>query len=323
MNLHQLRAVCEVVKRGLRMSTAATALYKSQPRISSQIKEIEDELGVRVFRRKKNKIEALTPAGREVIRVAERILRDFESLRLIGKEYSKTDVGELTIATTHTHARHSLPKVIESFVRQFPNVGVTIRQGNPMQCGELVAAGEADLAISTGTLQSVCDVVSLPVYRVARCIVARRDDPILKEKKLTLEKLANYPIIAFEAAFGGRQVVNEAFSDAGLKPRVVLTAVDADVSKAYVERGMGIAILAKVAFNPVKDKDLRTIDADHLFKSSVLNVSLRKQAYLRSYVLSFISLYAPHLPRNVVMDAVESADIDITRLNLPLPFYPS
>jgi LysR family cys regulon transcriptional activator len=153
-------------------------------------------------------------------------------------------------------------------------------------------------------------------------VIARSDDPILKEKNVTLEKLSQRPMIAFDPAFGGRQDVNEAFSEAGLKPRVVLTAVDADVTKAYVERGMGIAILARVAFNPRIDKSLRVIDVDHLFKSIVLNVSLRKHAYLRSYVLAFISLFAPHLPRSLVVQASEGTDIDITRLNLQVPVAP-
>src|SRR5882672_11501683 len=130
MNIHQLRAICEVVKQGLRMSNAAEALFRSQPGVSRQIRDIEDEIGVRIFRRKKNKIEALTPAGREVVRVAERILRDIESLRLIGKEYSANDVGDLTVATTHTQARYSLPRVVEAFTGRFPGVRVTLRQGD-------------------------------------------------------------------------------------------------------------------------------------------------------------------------------------------------
>lgn len=301
------------------MSTAADALFRSQPGISRQIREIEDEIGVQVFRRKKNKIEELTPAGREVVRVAERILCDIESLRLIGKEYSGNDVGEFTVATTHTHARYSLPKVIESFTRRFPKVKLTLRQGNPVQCCELVAAGEADMAISTETLRSYDDLVVLPAYRVTRCVVAPRRHPILKEKRLTLEKLSRYPIITFDAAFSGRWVVNEAFLRAGLEPKIVLSAVDADVTKAYVELGMGIAILARIAFDPEKDRDLRAVDAEHLFKSSILNVSIRKHTYLRSYVLSFIALYAPHLTRDVVQRAVDGASVDMAQLKSKTP----
>jgi LysR family cys regulon transcriptional activator len=319
MNIHQLRAICEVVKQGLRMSTAAEALFRSQPGISRQIREIEEEIGVQVFQRNKNKIQALTPAGREVVAVAERILRDVESLRLIGKEYSSNDVGELTIATTHTQARYSLPAAIEAFAREFPKVRVTLRQGDPAQCCDLLAGGEVDVAVATETSRSYAELLSFPIYRVTRCIVARRNHPVLKEKRLTLEKLTQYPIIAFDTAFSGRRLVAEAFSDAGLTPNVVLSAVDADVTKAYVERGMGIAVLAKIAVDPKRDTELGVRDADDLFRASVLNVAIRRQAYLRSYVYAFLSAYAPHLSRSLIQDALAGGTFDNQRMKAALP----
>lgn len=319
MNIHQLRAICEVIKQGMKISTAAEVLHKSQPGISRQVREIEDELGITIFRRRKNKIESLTPPGREVARVAERVLRDLENLRLIGKEYSRQDAGDLTIATTHTQARYSLPQVIESFTRRFPGVGLTLRQGNPVQCCELVAAGEADIAIATETERSFDELIALPAYRLARCIVARHDHPILKERRLTLAKLARFPLITFDPAFSARRAVTDAFSAAGLKPRIVLSAVDADVSKAYVERGMGIAILPRIALDPAKDRKLRALDADRLFKVGMLNVLVRKRAWLRSYMFSFISLYAPHLTRDVVQRALAGRDVDLARLRSAAP----
>ena len=314
MNIHQLRAICEVVKQGLRMSTAAETLFRSQPGISRQIREIEEEIGVQIFRRRTNKIEALTPAGHEVVRVAERILQDIESLRLIGKEYSANDVGDLTVATTHT-----LPGVVEAFAKQFPGVRLTLRQGDPIQCCEMVVAGKADVAITTETSRSYDDLISVPVYRLTRCIVAPRGHPILKEKRLTLEKLSQYPIVTFGAEFSGGWVIEEAFARAGLKPNVVLSAVDADVTKAYVERGLGIAVLATVAFDSAKDKNLRIVSASHLFQSSLLNVSIRKHTYQRSFLRSFISLYAPHLSRDIVQQAMDGVVVDMAQIKLNVP----
>ena len=319
MNIHQLKAICEIVKQGLRMSTAAEALFTSKPGISRQVKEIEDEIGVRLFERRKNKIEALTPAGREIVAIAERILRDIETVRQIGKEHSRNDAGELVVATTHTHARYCLPKVIDSFTREFPKVKVILQQGKPGQCCELVATGGADIAICTETSPSCCNVISLPVYRVERCIVARRNHPILKLKRLTLEKLAQYPIITFDAAFGGQKIVTDAFSRAGIQPHVILSVADPEVAKAYVERGMGVTIVAKVAFNARIDRSLQVIDAEHLFKSSMLHVTLRKQPYLRGYVYSFISLYAPHLSKELVLQAIQGSKVDIPRLEQEMP----
>jgi LysR family transcriptional regulator, cys regulon transcriptional activator len=313
MNIHQLRAVCEVVKQGLRMSNAAEALYRTQPGISRQIRDMEDEIGVRIFHRRRNKIEALTPAGKEVLRIARRVLRDIDSLRLLGREYSSDDAGELTIATTHTHARYSLPRAIEAFTERFPRVRIALRQANPVQCCELAASGDVDLAIATGTPHSE-DLVSLPAYRVIRCIVAPRGHPVLEEKRLTLEGLAKYPLITIDSAFSGRGIVNEAFSEAGLSPNVVLSAVDPDVTKEYVQRGMGIAVLSRLAYNPTRDGNLGVIEASHLFRSSILNIFTRKDAYLRSYVLTFIELYAPHLNRKVVQSALQGSGADTAQL---------
>jgi len=314
MNIHHLRAICEVVNQGMKISTAAVSLHKSQPGISRQVREIEEELGVKIFQRKRNKIEVLTPPGREILRVAERVLRDIDSLRLIGQEYSKQDAGDLTIATTHTQARYSLPGVVQKFMARFPNVRLTLRQGDPVQCCELVASGAADIAISTEIPAIPRELVCLPAYRLTRCIVARRGHRILRTRKLTLEALAKYPVITFNTAFSGRLVVNEAFASADIVPRVLLSAVDADVSKVYVERGMGIAILASVAFDPVKDTQLALRDASHLFKSSFLNVSIRRNAYLRGYMTAFVSAFAPHFTPAFLEKAVAGGDVDIAHL---------
>ncbi len=314
MNVHHLRAICEVVNQGMKISAAAARLHKSQPGISRQVRELEEELGVKIFQRKRNKIEVLTPPGREILRVAERVLRDIDSLRLIGNEYSKQDAGDLTVATTHTQARYSLPDVVQSFMKRFPKVRLTLRQGNPVQCCELVASGGADIAISTEIPAVPDGLVYLPAYRLTRCIVARRGHPVLRLRELTLEALAKYPVITFDTAFSGRLVVNEAFSRASIEPRVLLSAVDADVSKAYVERGMGVAILASVAFDPVKDTRLAMRDASHLFKSSFLNVSLRRNAYLRAYMSDFVTAFAPHFTADLLARAATGEDIEMAQL---------
>ena len=319
MNLLQLRAICEVANHGLKITTAAETLHKSQPGISRLIREIEEELGVRIFQRRKNKIEVITEPGREIVRIAERALREIINLKLVGQEYSTQDAGELTVATTHTQARYSLPGVIEDFTRKFPNVHVTLRQGNPIQCCELVESGGADLAISTETREQFPQLVCLPAYRVTRCVVARLGHPILKKGRLTLKTLSRYPIITFDTAFSSGSVLNEAFAGAGIRPRIILSAVDADVSKAYVERGLGIAILARNAIDPAKDHELGTVDAEHLFPSSLLNVSIRKFAYLRGYMTALIAAFAPHLPASLVRKAVEGADVDLSSLKRAAP----
>lgn len=320
MNLQQLRAVHEVVRQGLRISGAADALSKAQPGISRQIKEIENELGVQIFRRSKNRIAELTPAGHEIVRVIERILRDMGNLQAIGTEFSAGDSGGLTIATTHTHARYSLPRVVEAFVQRFPKVRVTLKQGTPVQCCERVARGEADVAIATETAAAPAELVSFPVYRIAWDVVARANHPITAEKRpLKLETIIQYPLITHDAAFSGSHVISEALSRIEGMPHVVLDGADADVSKAYVARGLGLAILAKVAFEAGRDRDLRLLGVEHLLTPSLLNVSLRRHTYVRRYLVSFVSLYAPHLSGKLVQRAVEGGHVDFAALRRKAP----
>ncbi|MCW5604814.1 MAG: LysR family transcriptional regulator [Burkholderiales bacterium] len=319
MNVHQLRAVSEVVRQGFQVSRAAEALARAQPGVSRQIMEIEDELGVKIFRRSKNRIQDLTPAGREILPVLERILRDIGNLQTIGAEFRSQDAGRLVIATTHTHAHYSLPAVIEKFSHAFPDVKLALRQGNPVQCAEAVATGLADLSISTQVLPRLDGVVSIPSYRIVWDMVAAAKHPILRQRPITMKKISRYPLITHDSTFSGRQVIREAFASVEGAPFVALDGADADISKAYVERGLGIAILAKVAFDAKRDARLRLLHVEHLLTPSVLYISLRNDVYLRRFLLEFISMYASHISPEVVRQAVAGRlDAAVLARNAPV-----
>ena len=297
MNLRQLRSLCEIVDRGLRISDAAQALFRSQPSVTRQIQELEAELGVPIFRRKRNRVVELTPQGREALVIARRIVNDVDNLARLGEEYAQARSGLFTVATTHTQARYTLPDVIERFQRDYPEVRLSLRQGTPVQCCELVQRSRADLAICTETSSHYENLLQLGCYRLNRSVVVPRGHPLLRVKPLTLQAIARYPVITYDEGFSGRTIVDEAFKAQGLNPAVVLSAIDADVSKTYVEKGLGIAILATVAFDAKRDLHLRRIDARHLFAASRLNVVVRRDAYLRGFMLDFIRLFAPALRR--------------------------
>jgi LysR family cys regulon transcriptional activator len=295
MNLRQIVTLCEVVDQGLKLSAAAKALHRSQPSITRQLQELEEELGTPLFLRKRNKILELTPHGREILTSARRIVRELHNIRSASDDSTAAARGAFTVATTHTQARYSLPRVIRQFKSEFPHVQLSLRQGTPVQCVELVARGAVDIAICTETPDAPDDIVGIPSYRLNRSVVVPRGHPLLKVKPLTLEAVARYPIITYDEGFSGRWVLDRAFSDRGLAPNVVLSAIDADVSKAYVEMGLGIAILATIAFDARRDSQLRSIDARHLFPASTLRVAVRRHAYLRPYMLAFIGMFAPRL----------------------------
>jgi LysR family cys regulon transcriptional activator len=304
VNLRQLITLCEVVDQGLKLSAAAQVLHRSQPSITRQIQELERELGATIFVRKKNRILELTPQGREILASARRVIRELQNIRSASDDLAESAQGEFTVATTHTQARYTLPRVIRSFKGEYPNVQLSLRQATPVQCCELVARGAVDIAICTETKDALEDVIGIPCYRLNRSVVVPPRHPLLKVKPLTLEAIVRYPVITYDEGFSGRWILDRAFSRRGLKPNVVLSAIDADVSKAYVEMGLGIAILATVAFDPKRDVHLRTIDASHLFGPSTLGVFVRRNSYLRTYMLSFIGMFAPTLPRSAIEKAL-------------------
>ncbi|MCW5599249.1 MAG: HTH-type transcriptional regulator CysB [Nitrosomonas sp.] len=306
MRLQQLRYLSEIVRQNLNLSKAAERLHTSQPGISRQIQLLEEELGVTIFVRNGKRIVKLTPPGQAIVDIAEKMLRDADNLKQIGLEFSDTTSGELIIATTHTQARYALPPIIKRFTERYPKVKLILRQGSPTQISELVSSGEANLAIATEAIELFEELVMLPCYQWNRSIIVPPKHPLLKQQPVTLEAIALYPIITYDFAFTGRSKINQAFESKKLTPNVVLTAIDADVIKTYVELGLGIGILAKMAFDPRRDKPLRAIDAGHLFEASMTRIGISRNSYIRSYVYDFIEMFAPHLDQATVKAAMKS-----------------
>ncbi len=300
MNLQQLRYLCAIVDHGLNVSDAAEALCTSQPGISKQIRQLEDELGLRVFVRQGKRLTSLTPAGADVIATARRALREIHNLKRIAEEFRSEDAGVLAIATTHAQARYVLPKVLAQFSARFPKVRLVLHQGNPAQVAERTAAGKVDIGIATEALAEHPDIATLPCHRWNRGILVPTGHALTKERPLTLEAIARHPLVTYDFAFTGRSAINAAFAARGLETNVVLTALDTDVIKTYVAMGMGIGIIALMAYDPVKDAGFEMLDASHLFAASTTRLALRKGAFLRGFVYAFIALFAPQYSRAAV-----------------------
>ena len=300
MKLQQLRYLVEVARRGLNVSEAAEALYTSQPGVSKQIKLLEDELGVIVFERSGKRLTGVTEPGREVLAIAERILRDADNIKRVGEEYAGGDSGSLVIATTHTQARYALPAVVKRFVDRHPNVRLSLHQGSPTQIAEWTLNGEADIAIATEGLDQYPQLLMLPCYQWEHCVIAPDGHPILAERALSLAALARWPLITYDPAFSGRSRINKAFERADLSPNVVLAAIDADVIKTYVNLGLGLGIIARMAYDPARDAGLQAIPAGQLFGSNTTRIGLRRGTHIRRYEYDFIELFAPQLTRKAV-----------------------
>ena len=308
MKLQQLRYICEVAKHDLNVSATAASLYTSQPGISKQIKLLEDELGVEIFTRSGKHLTKITPTGQQIIKIATNILNQADSIKQLTREYNSPETGSLSVATTHTQARYALPKVIKSFIDKYPNVSLHMHQGTPLQISEKAADGTVDFAIATEALDLFSDLIMMPCYRWNRCVLVPRDHPLASIKQISLADIAKYPIVTYVFGFTGRSKLDDAFNELGLSPKVVFTATDADVIKTYVRAGLGIGIVAHMAYDDEQDSDLVAIEASHLFASSVTSIGFRKGTYLRGYMVDFINAFAPHLTRDVIEKVTAISD---------------
>ncbi|MFT3720673.1 CysB family HTH-type transcriptional regulator [Pseudorhodoferax sp.] len=316
MNFQQLRSVREAVRCGFNLTEVAHALHTSQPGVSRQIRELEEELGIELFVRAGKRLTGLTEPGAHVLPIIESILQGSHNLRTAGQEFVAQQSGALSIAATHSQARYALPGAVQEFRLQFPNVRLHLHQGSPQQVAQMLLSGQADVGIATEALAQYPELVALPCYRWTHAVVVPPRHPLL-DGPLTLERLARHPLITYGAGFTGRSHIDEAFARQRIVPRIVLSAMDADVIKTYVELGMGVGIVASIAFEAERDTQLRAIDAGALFGINLTKLALRRGTYLRGYVYTLIESFAPTLKRRVVEQAmaagpdVATADYDI------------
>ncbi len=305
MKLLQLRYICAIADHDLNVSTVAERMHATQPGISTHVRQLEEELGVKIFERSGKRLVAVTEPGRIIIEMARRILHEAGNIQAVGAEFADEKHGTLTIGTTHTQARYVLPRQVQAFLRKYPGVRLNIHQGSPAECARQVIEGEADFAIATEALHQHPELVVLPCYRWNRVVVTPPGHPLLQVSALTLEQLAQYPLITYDSAFTGRALINKAFAEQGLEPNIVLTAMDSDVIKTYVELGLGVGVLAKMAYDPERDTRLCAIDAAHLFEYSTTNIGIRRGKYLRGYMYDFIGQFAMSLTPEVIDTAMQ------------------
>ncbi|HSR61994.1 MAG TPA: HTH-type transcriptional regulator CysB [Gammaproteobacteria bacterium] len=324
MKLQQLRYIWEVARHDLNVSATAESLYTSQPGISKQIRMLEDELGIQIFQRSGKHLTEITRAGESIIGIAGEILDKVDNIKQISQEFSDKERGALSIATTHTQARYVLPDIIKQFISRYPQVSLHMHQGTPVQISELAAKGTVDFAIATEALELFDNLIMMPCYRWNRSVIVRHDHPLASTTPLTLETLAEYPIVTYVFGFTGRSQLDQAFNAAGLTPKVVFTATDADVIKTYVRLGLGVGIVASMAHDPDQDNDLMALDASHLFEPSTTKIGFRRGTYLRSYMYDLIELFAPHLTRPVVEEATRThskEELDDLFRDVELPIH--
>ncbi|MDR1424444.1 MAG: CysB family HTH-type transcriptional regulator [Azoarcus sp.] len=295
MNFQQLRIIRETARRGFNLTAVGNALFTSQSGVSKHIKDLEDEIGIELFVRRGKRLLGLTEPGREVLTMVERMLIDAANIKRLAEQYASIDAGQLTVATTHTQARYILPPVVTAFKRDYPKVHLKLHQGSPAEIAQLLVDGEADIGVATEALACAPELATFPYYTWRHAVIVPVGHPLADKKPLTLADVAEYPIITYQEGFTGRPHIDEAFAVAGVEPEIVMSALDADVIKAYVALGIGIGIVASMAFDLVRDKDIALLESDRLFPESVSRIAVRRGQYLRGFAYRFIELCSPEL----------------------------
>ncbi len=304
MKLQQLRYLCAVVEHGFNVTTASQALFTSQPGVSKQIRQLERELGVEILFRRGNRIVGLTDPGKELVAAAQRLLIDSLELQKIASGYSSSDSGSLRVATTHLHARYPLLPVISTFSKKYPGVSLGLFEGPPAEIANRVSSGFADVGITTGPAKPDPQLIMLPAYPIGRCLITEPGHPLQKLSCVTLTAIAKYPLIVYDSSFSSGWTVTQAFEKQNLSPNIVLSATNADVIKAYVASGLGVAILQSMAYDPKADSGIRAVSVDHLIAPSTTHIMLRSGRYLTRYMFDFIEMFSKKWTASLVRNAL-------------------
>lgn len=306
MNVQQLRIFGEALRQDLNLTEVAKALHTSQSGVSKHIMDLERELGVDIFVRRGKRIVALTEPGKELAKLVDRILLDLQNIKNVAAHFTSRDTGQLALATTHTQARYSLPPVVSQFKKEFPDVHLVMHQSGPAEIVALLMSGRADIAIATEALDNYPEFATFPYYQWHHAVVVPNGHPLLDRGTVTIEKLAEFPIITYSEGFTGRSRVDEAFAKAGVTPNIAVAALDADVIKAYVELGVGVGIVAAMAVDAERDRTLRALPSEHLFKANTTRIAVRRGNYLRGFACRFIQLCVPSITEAAIRAATEA-----------------
>ncbi|HEU5296340.1 MAG TPA: CysB family HTH-type transcriptional regulator [Burkholderiaceae bacterium] len=308
MNFQQLRSVREAARQGFNLTEVAATLHTSQPGVSRQIRELEDELGLQIFVRAGKRLTGLTAPGQSLLPIIERLLQEAHNLKHAGDDFAQQGRGTLRIAATHSQARYALPPAVRDFRTGHPQVALHMHQGSPHEVARLLLDGAADVGIATEALAQYGELIALPCYSWTHVVLVPAGHELAglasRGGALTLQQLVRFPIVTYESGYTGRAHIDDAFARADLAPDVVLRAIDADVIKTYVELGLGVGIVAAIAFDEARDAQLRAIDARHLFAANMTRLAVRRGTYLRSFVYDFIATFAPPLTRSLVQRAL-------------------
>ncbi|HIC0719841.1 TPA: HTH-type transcriptional regulator Cbl [Escherichia coli] len=312
MNFQQLKIIREAARQDYNLTEVANMLFTSQSGVSRHIRELEDELGIEIFVRRGKRLLGMTEPGKALLVIAERILNEASNVRRLADLFTNDTSGVLTIATTHTQARYSLPEVIKAFRELFPEVRLELIQGTPQEIATLLQNGEADIGIASERLSNDPQLVAFPWFRWHHSLLVPHDHPLTQISPLTLESIAKWPLITYRQGITGRSRIDDAFAHKGLLADIVLSAQDSDVIKTYVALGLGIGLVAEQSSGEQEEENLIRLDTRHLFDANTVWLGLKRGQLQRNYVWRFLELCNAGLSvEDIKRQVMESSEEEI------------
>lgn len=293
IQLKQLETVWHTVINGYNLSQAANVLHTSQSSLSKHISTLESQLKTNVFIRQGKRLTGLTEVGQAILPHIETIFTEIRTIENITLDHTNPLEGTLTVATTHTQARYVLPQIVMAFRHRYPKVNLVLQQADPESIAQMVIRGQADIGIATEALLNNDYLRCTRYYDWSHKVIVPKNHPLATEDRLglplDLPTLASYPIITYHGGFTGRGVIDDTFLNAGLTPDIVLAALDADVISTYVAAGLGVGIIAQMAYEPTHYANLTALDID-AFGRFTSWIAVRDDAKVREFGQAFIHL---------------------------------
>lgn len=309
MTLSQLRYLVAIADSGLNITLAAERVHATQPGLSKQLKQLEDELGFLLFSRKGRSLDSITPGGQQVLAHARRLLAEAANIRAYAANVRGDAQGRLVIATTHTQARHVLPGAIARVRRAYPQMSVHLQPSSEGEVLDLLARGEADVAVISTSGDAPAGGIAVPLFRWRRVVLVPQAHSFASgSTPPTLEQLAGEALVSYESSVRADSSLRRAFAQQGLEPRIAMTARDADLIKTYVRAGLGVGLLAEMAVGADDLHSLRALQAPDVIPECTAWAVLPRERVLRDYTLSLLTSVAPQLDRTDLRRAVAGTD---------------
>ncbi len=306
MTLTQLRYLVAIVDAGLNITLAAERVHATQPGLSKQLKQLEDELGFQLFVRKGRSLEGIAPAGERVLQHARRILEEAANIRSYAANERGEHAGRLLLATTHTQARYVLPPVIAAMKRDFPLVNIDLQAAADAEILQTLSQGGADLALISTAGGVPSGGLAVPLFRWHRVLLVPAAHPLATLGRApTLAELAHHPLISYESSTREDSSLRRAFTAGGVEPQIAMTARDANLIKTYVRAGLGAGLLAEMAVGTREDGDLVCLDAPVEIPECTTWAVVPRGRVLREYALALLHGIAPQIDRRDLRQTLE------------------